>query len=62
MGFLAYNPKDKYKYGSLKWDIPMGMEEGKLSEARRIKLKDDIIRQRLKEIMTSRMLNNHTRS
>ena len=32
LGFLAYNPKDKYKYGSLKWDIPMGMEEGKLNE------------------------------
>ena len=26
MGFLAYNPKDKYKYGSLKWDIPMGIK------------------------------------
>ena len=34
LGFLAYNPKDKYKYGSLKWDIPMGMEEGKLTEAK----------------------------
>ena len=32
LGFLAYNPKDKYKGGSLKWDVPMGMEEGKLNE------------------------------
>ena len=32
MGYLAYNPKDKYKGGSLKWDVPMGMEEGKFRE------------------------------
>ena len=32
LGFLAYNPKDKYKYGSLKWDVPMGMQEGNLNE------------------------------
>ena len=39
MGYLAYNPKDRYKYGSLKWDVPMGMEEGKLTE--KVKYKKD---------------------
>ena len=36
LGFLAYNPKDKYKGGSLKWDVPMGMQEGNLNELKPI--------------------------
>ena len=42
LGFLAYNPKDKYKYGSLKWDIPMGMKEGKLNELKPMSGKPEI--------------------
>ena len=42
LGFLAYNPKDKYKGGSLKWDVPMGMQEGKLNEGTNVTLPNGV--------------------
>ena len=42
LGFLPYNPKDKYKYGSLKWKAPK-MKNGVVAEGKLIEAKESAI-------------------
>jgi hypothetical protein len=42
LGYLPYNPKDKYKYGSLKWKAPK-MKNGVVAEGKLIEAKESAI-------------------